>query len=130
MIRFAVRTLIALAGNAVGLIVAALVLDGMEIDVVGFVIALVIFTVALALLTPFLATSLRRNNASSAALGGISLIATLAALIITDLFSDGLTISGVFTWIAAAVIVWLVSLVAVFILPYLGLRKYLEERRA
>jgi hypothetical protein len=34
------------------------------------------------------------------------------------------------TWIAATVIVWLGSLLAVFILPFLGLRKYLEERRA
>jgi hypothetical protein len=32
------------------------------------------------------------------------------------------------TWIAATFIVWLASLLAIFILPFLGLKKYLEER--
>ena len=48
---------------------------------------------------------------------------------ITDLISDGFSISGAGTWLAATVIVWLGALIAVFILPYLGLKKYLEERR-
>jgi putative membrane protein len=130
VIRLAVRTLIALVGNAVGLIVAAAVLDKMEIDVTAFIIAVVIFTVAVALLTPFLASSMRRNDAAAAALGGVSLIATLLALIVTDLVSDGLSISGFLTWVGAAVIVWAVSLLAVFILPYLGLKKYLAEQRS
>lgn len=128
MIRLLVRTAILLAANAVGLLVANAVLDKMDLNASGFIIALVIFTVAVALLTPFLASTLRRNQSTSAALGGVALIATLAALIITDLVSDGLSISGVGTWIAAAVIVWVASLLAAFILPYLGLKKYLENR--
>lgn len=130
MIRLVVRTLIALAGNVVGLLVAAAVLDKMDIDVTGFLVAVVVFTVAVALLTPFLSSTFQRNDASSAAQGGVSLIATLVSLIITDLISDGLAITGAGTWIAAAVIVWAVSLLAVFILPYLGLKKYLAEHRA
>ena len=130
MIRFLVRTAITLLGNAVGLIVAWLVLDGFDINATGFIVSLVIFTVTLALMTPFLASSLRRNRSTSAALGGVALIATFVALLVTDLLSDGLEISGIGTWIAATVIVWLVSLLAVFILPYLGLKKYLEERRS
>ena len=128
MIRLLVRTAIVLLGNAVGLIVASLVLDEFEIDVTGFIVALIIFTVALALMTPFLASVLSRNRSSSAALGGVALIATFVALLITDLLSDGLSISGTGTWIAATVIVWLASLLAVFILPFLGLKKYLESR--
>lgn len=130
MIRLVVRTAILLVANAVGLIVAAVVLDGVHLNATGFVVAVVIFTVALALMTPFLASVLRRNRSSASALGGVALIATLAALIITDVVSDGLSIDGVGDWIAATVIVWLGSLVAAFILPFLGLRKYLEERRA
>ena len=76
---------------------------------------------------PFLAIQLRRGG--SAALGGVALIATFVALLVTDLVSDGLDIEGVGTWIAATVIVWLASLLAAFILPFLGLRKFLEERR-
>ena len=130
MIRFLVRTAIVLVGNAVGLIVASLVFDDFEIDVTGFVVSLIIFTVATALLTPFLESTMRRSRSTSAAVGGVALISTFIALLITDVFSDGLEISGIGTWIGATVIVWLASLLAVFILPFLGLKKYLEERRA
>jgi len=130
VIRLVVRTAIVLIGNAVGLIVASLLLDGFTIDVTGFIISLVIFTVAVALMTPFLASAMRRNQANSAALGGVALISTFVALLITDLLSDGLSISGIGTWIAGTVIVWLGALIAVFVLPYLGLKKYLEENRA
>jgi uncharacterized membrane protein YvlD (DUF360 family) len=130
MIRLVVRTGIMLAANAVGLIVAAAVLDGFHLDAGGFVLAVVIFTVALALMTPFLASVLRRNRSSASALGGVAQIATLAALIITAIVSDGLSIDGIGDWIAATVIVWLASLLAAFVLPFLGLKKYLEARRA
>ena len=127
MVRFLVRTGVMLVANAVGLVIASLVLDRMEIDVASFIVAVVIFTLVLALMTPFLTSQVRRTG-SSTALGGVALIATLVALIVTDLISDGFTISGVGTWVAAAVIVWAGSLLAALILPYLGLKKYLEER--
>ena len=127
MIRFLVRTLIALVANAVGLIVAAIVLDDVHLDATSFVVAVVIFTVVFALLQPFLAVQLRRMGPGM--LGTVSLIATLVSLIVTDLLTDGLSISGVLTWILAALIVWLVALVATLLLPFLGLKKYLDERR-
>lgn len=127
MIRIIVRGLIALVASAVGLIVASLVLDGFHLNASGFVGAVVIFTLVYILFTPFLASQFRRAN--SAALGGVALIATLAALIVTDLISDGVNISGIGTWLAATVIVWASMVLAAFILPYLGLKKYLEERR-
>lgn len=119
-----------LLGNAVGLIVASLLFDGFSIDVTGFIVSLIIFTVAVALLTPFLASTMRRNQSASAALGGVALISTFVALLITDIFTDGLSISGIGTWIGATVVVWAASLLAVFILPFLGLKKYLQENRA
>ena len=127
MIRLIVRGFIALVAAAVGLIIASLVLSDFNINVSGFIGAVVIFTLVYVLFTPFLASQFRRSN--SAALGGVALIATLAALIVTDLISDGLNISGIGTWIAATVIVWGSMVLAAFILPYLGLKKYLEERR-
>ena len=128
MIRFLVRTLIALVANAVGLIVAAIVLDDVELDATSFVVAVVIFTAVFVLLQPFLAVQLRRMGPGM--LGAVSLIATLVSLIVTDLLTDGLSISGVLTWILAALIVWLVALVATLLLPFLGLKKFLDERRA
>jgi hypothetical protein len=93
-------------------------------------VSLIVFTVAVALMTPFLASTMRRNQSSSSAMGGVALISTFVALLITDLFTDGLSISGIGTWIGATVVVWVGSLLAVFILPYLGLKKYLDERQA
>src|SRR4029078_10438369 len=103
--RFFVRTLIALVANAIGLIVAAIVLDDVHLDAISLVVAVVLLTVVFALLQPFLAVQLRRMGPGM--LGTVSLIATLVSLIVTDLLSDGLSISGVLTWILAAVIVWL-----------------------
>jgi putative membrane protein len=127
MIRLIVRTVIALAGSAVGLLVAGALLDGVHISAGGFILAVVIFTITVALLQPFLAVQMRRMGPR--ALGGVALIATLVGLIVTDLLSEGFSIDGVGTWLAATVIVWLASLIAVFLLPFLGLKKYLEERR-
>jgi len=128
VIRFLVRTLIALVANAVGLIAAAIVLDDVHLDAASFVVAVVIFTGVFVLLQPFLAVNLRRMGPGM--LGAVSLIATLVSLIVTDLLTDGLSISGVVTWILAALIVWLVALVTTLLLPFLGLKKYLDERRA
>jgi uncharacterized membrane protein YvlD (DUF360 family) len=127
VIRFLVRTVVMLLANAIGLLVASLVLDGMDLNASGFITAVILFTVVLALLTPFLADRFRKGK--SAALGGVALIATLASLIITAAISDGLTIDGIGTWIAASVIVWVASLLAAFLLPYLGLKKYMEEKK-
>jgi len=128
VIRLLVRLLIALVANAVGLIVAAAVLDGMSLNATGFIVAVVVFTVVFALLQPFLVSVLRRSP--GAVLGGVALIATLVSLILTVLLTDGLSISGIGTWLAATVIVWLAAVLAAFILPFLGLKKFLDERRA
>jgi uncharacterized membrane protein YvlD (DUF360 family) len=129
VIRFIVRTVILLIGNAVGLIVASLLFDGFDIDVTGFILSLIVFTVAEALFTPFLTNAMQRGRSSSAAVGGVALISTFLALLVTDLFTDGLNINGIGTWVGSTVVVWLASLLAVFILPFLGLKKYLDDRR-
>ena len=127
MIRLLVRLLIAFLSNAVGLVVAAAALDGMTLNVTGFVVAVALYTIVFALLQPFLISVLRRSPAP--VLGGVALIATLVSLIVTTLLTDGLSISGAGTWIAATVVVWLASVLAAFILPYLGLKRYLDDRR-
>ncbi len=123
MIRLIVRTLIAVVANAVGLIVAAAVLDGMHMSIGSFFLDIIIFTVITALLQPFVAAQFRRLAILS------SLIAIFVALVVTDLVSDGLTINGLSTWIWATLIIWVVALITAFILPFLGLKKFLENRR-
>ena len=127
MIRLLVRIAVAAAANAIGLIVAAALLDGVHLNGTAFFVAVAIFTVVFALLHPFLLMQMRRRR--GLAFVGAAVLATLIALILADVLSDGLTIEGAGTWIAATVIVWLAALLAAFILPFLGLRKFMEERR-
>ncbi len=127
MIRFLVRTAVMLVANAIGLIVAALILGDVKINVTGFLEALVVFTIALALVTPFLESQFHGAGDRIRSTGA-ALLATLASLVITDLISNGFTIDGVGAWFAATFIVWITTVVAWFLAPFFGLRRYLERR--
>ena len=110
MTRTLIRIGLSLAGNAIGLLVASLLLDKMDVSGAAFLIAVVIFTVLTAVIEPLIA---KLTSSKAEALEGASaLITTLLALIITALISDGLDISGAGTWILATVIVWIVTLIA------------------
>jgi putative membrane protein len=126
MVRALIFFVIQLVSNALGLIVAAWLLDDVTISGAAFFVAVVIFTVVYALAQPFL-TQMSVNH--PALRGGVALIATLLGLIVTHLISDGLHISGTATWIAATVIVWIVSLLGVMVLPLLFLKKKVVQRR-
>jgi putative membrane protein len=127
MVRMLIRFGFQLVANALGLIVASWVLDDVTISGTAFVVAVVIFTIVYAIAQPVF-TQMAIN--APALRGGVALVATLVGLIVTSLISDGLSISGGVTWIAATVIVWLGSLLGVFVLPLIFLRKKVEERRA
>ena len=127
MIRMLISLLLTLLGNALGLLVAAWVLDDMTMTAGAFVVAVLIFTVCYALAQPFF-TQMALSKAP-ALRGGVALIATLVALIITTLLTDDLSISGALTWIEATVIVWIVSLVGAWLLPAVFLKQKVEERR-
>ena len=114
MTRSLIRIGLSLAGNAIGLLVAAIILDKMDVDGPAFVIAVVIFTVLTAVLEPFVSkvTEERPALLQSAS----ALIATFLALVITVLVSDGLSIDGTVTWLIATVLVWLLTMIAGVIL--------------
>lgn len=125
--RMLVNLVITVISNAVGLIVAAAVLDDMTLTASGFFIALAIFTLAMFVVRPMIQkAALKYANV----LGGSSaLIATLAALIITNLVSDSLSISGLGTWALATVIVWLMSIIGAVVIPWLLARRALAKAR-
>ena len=129
MIRMLISFIIQLGANAIGLLVAAWVLDDMEVSATGFVVAVVIFTVVYAIAQPFLAQM--AQNQGSALRGGVALVATLIGLIVTNVLtsSDAFSISGSGTWLEATVIVWVVSLLGVLILPIIFVKKKVQERR-
>lgn len=121
VIRFLLRVAIFLSSSAVGLLVAAWLVPGVSVSVSGFITAVVIFTVAQAILSPFFLKMASRY--ASAFLGGIGLVSTLAALILASVLTNGLSIRGIGSWIAATVVVWLVTALATLVLPMLFLKK-------
>lgn len=127
MIRFLIRTLIFFLSALVGLFVADLLLPDMTVDGKSYFFVAIIFALLQAILSPLILKMVHRN--ASAFTGGVGLISTLVALIITALISDGLAISGITTWILAALIVWLAGAIAAFILPLILVKKAVEERR-
>ena len=60
--------------------------------------------------------------------GGVALVATLAGLVVTAALSDGLSISGLTTWLLATVIVWLIALVGVLLLPLVLVKRSVQDR--
>jgi hypothetical protein len=128
MVRALIRLILEIVGNAVGLIIADLVLDDFNLSADGFIIALLIFTVAVVVLQPLL-TKVAMQNAE-ALQGGTALVTTFLALLIADLVSNGLSISGGTTGVLATLIVWLATRLAGVILPMIFLKNAVEERRA
>ncbi|OBG82024.1 hypothetical protein A5733_05020 [Mycobacterium sp. NS-7484] len=121
MVRFLLRIAIFLGSSAVGLLVAAWLVPGVSVSAWGFITAVVIFSVAQAVLSPFFLKMATRY--ASAFLGGIGLVSTMVALILASVFTHGLSIRGLGSWIAATVVVWLVTAVATVVLPALLLKK-------
>lgn len=121
MTRLLLNTAVFLGSSAIGLLVASWLVSGVTLRPLGFLTAVVIFTVAQALLSPFFLKMASRY--ATAFLGGIGLVSTFAALFLASLFSSGLSIRGVGSWIAATVVVWLVTAVATVVLPMLVFKK-------
>ena len=127
MIRLLASAVVGLIANSVALIVGALLLPDMTLDGLAFFIALLVFTGTELIIEPLIRQSALRR--SPALLGSTSLVATLIALIVTVLFTDGLQISGGLTWIMATVIVWLAALLTKLVLPLLIFRDILKDAR-
>lgn len=129
MIRFLVRTCIFLASAAIGLLVAASILDDVHVTAEGFVITVAIYAVVQSIMSPFLLKVAAIN--AKAFLGGIGLLATFVALIVADMFGDALDISGgLKIWILATLIVWLTTAVATILLPFALVKAGIESARA
>jgi hypothetical protein len=109
------RAVVLLGSWAIGLLVAAWVVPGVSVSASGFIVAVVLFSVAQAILS-LLILKLPRAYASLL-LGGTGLVLTLVALGLASEFTHGLTIRGVASWIAATIVVWLVTTVGAISLP-------------
>jgi putative membrane protein len=116
MIRMLSSIVIRLLANAIGLLIAAVILSGFSIHALSFITALLIL----------IKISIKNLPAL---MGGVALVTTIVGLIITDLFSTGISITGINTWILATLIVWLGALLAGLLLPLLIFKKALIRHR-
>lgn len=109
MPRFLLGWLLGLGGNAIGLILAALILgDQFELNgPVGFIVSLIVFAILSGLFTWLVLKFLVRNAGSIVALTG--LISTFLALLVTSLLTDGLDING-WGWVWGTLIVWILGM--------------------
>jgi hypothetical protein len=109
------RAAVLLGSWAVGLLVAAWVVPGVSVSVSGFIVAVVLFSAAQTTLS-LLILKLPRAYASLL-LGGTGLVLTLVALGLASVLTHGLTIRGAASWLAATIVVWLVTTVGAISLP-------------
>ncbi|APH02796.1 MULTISPECIES: phage holin family protein [Micrococcales] len=126
MIRLLIRTGIFIGTAAVGLLAAAAVVDGVQLSLSGFLVAVGVFALAQSILGPFIFNIARQY--APAMLGGIGLVSTFVALLIASLFPDGLRISGVFTWVLATLVVWIVTAFGGWLLPLVLLKNRAGSR--
>lgn len=125
MIRFIATAVITLLANALGLIIASLLLDGFSVEPIGFVMSVIFFTGVEVLLEPFIVKMAIRYL--PALRGGIALVTTLVGLLLTSIFTDGLQIQGFSTWVLAPLIIWLSVLLAGILLPLVIFKKTMQK---
>jgi Mycobacterial 4 TMS phage holin, superfamily IV len=111
------RAVLLLGSWAIGLLVAAWVIPGVSLSVSGFIVAVVVFSVAQAALS-LLCLKLPHGYASLL-LGGTGLALTVVALILATAVTHGLTVRGMASWVATTLVVWLVTTIGAVSLPEL-----------
>jgi hypothetical protein len=121
VIRLLLRTAVFLGSAAIGLLAAAWLVPGVSVSVTGFITAVVIFSLAQAILSPFFLKMASRY--ATAFLGGIGLVSTLAALILAAVLTHGVSIRGIGSWVFATIVVWLVTALATLLLPVLIIKR-------
>lgn len=127
MIRIIAAATVALIADALGLLVAAVVIDDIHLSPVGFVTAVVVFAVADLLIQPLMRQTAFKQ--APAMIGSSALIATVISFAVTSVVADGLTIDGAAAWILGPLIVWAVALAAQLLLPLIIFKKTLARRR-
>ena len=130
MIRFLIRLSIYFSSAFIGIIAADVIL-GDKFEVSGWIAYLwvaCVFVVVQAILSPLIGNMVEKN--ASAFSGGVGIVSSLVALFITNIASTSLSVSGgIGTWILAALIIWIFGAIAAFILPYVLIKRAINERR-
>ncbi|MBL8580647.1 MAG: phage holin family protein [Rhizobiaceae bacterium] len=128
MMRLIAVTVLELAANAIGLLIAAWLLPAFQISPLGFVVVVALFTAAKFILGPLLfKLSFKYVRALN---GGVALVTTLAGLWVTTWLTNGLVITGFNTWVLSTLIVWLSGVLATLVLPLFLFKQVLSNNGA
>lgn len=126
MIRFLLSTASNLVMSAVALLLSGWWLSQwVTLHFSGFLIAVAVFTVAQAILAPFVFNMARKY--ASAMLGGIGLVSTFLALWVATLFPGGIEVSGL-GWILAPLLIWIITALGGWIIVGVFVERYLKKR--
>lgn len=128
MIRFLLRTGINLVDSLLALLLASWLVDGVSLSGSGLLVAVGVFTVAQAILAPFVFNMARQY--ASAVLGGIGIVSTLIALWVATLFPGGLHINGLVAWVVTPLLVWIITALGGWILGIFIIDKWWGKRQA
>jgi hypothetical protein len=113
------RAVLLLGAWAFGLLLAATVVPGISLSLSGFIVAVVAFSIAQAVLS--LSILKLPHGYASLLLGGTGLALTVFALILATTETQGFAIRGMASWVATTLVVWLVTTIVAISLPeFLG----------
>ena len=126
VLRLVASAVVALISDALGLLVAAVVVNGISISALGFVVAVVVFAVADLFIQPLFRQMAIKQ--APALIGSSALVATIISFVVTATFTDGLSVSGTTAWLLGPLVVWAVALVAQLLLPLVIFKKTLARR--
>ncbi len=107
--------LLSILGNFLGILIASLILPNFKITGMGIFTSVLIFTILQIVLAPFVSKLTKKYAPSLSSL--IALATTFFSLLFTAMFTSGLRIGGLVTWISASVLIWLLVEVLGVVLP-------------
>jgi putative membrane protein len=106
--RWVIRIGTSLAGIAVGIIVAATVLEDFSIDAGALVVATLLFWIV-HIVVQFLALRVLIRQPSVALAGLLALASTILALVIVNTIVGGMSVHGASTYVLATLIIWIAT---------------------
>jgi hypothetical protein len=115
MIRLLLQTAATIIANAVGLLLATVLLTGFTIDPLAFVVVLLVFTGVLILTGPLM-TKVAITSVPQIR-GSVALVTVFVGLKVTEWLMGGFDMGGLSNWLAATLLVWLGSLIAQILIP-------------
>ncbi len=115
-----------LAGNAIGLLLAALLLDGFSIAPLSFVFVVAIFSLIQVVAGPLINKLSEKNL--PALQGGVALVVIFVGLLVTEMLTSGLVVGGVTNLLLATLLVWIGALIAGIVLPIYVFKELRENK--